>query len=226
MTNSNVRICQQCPYLVAAQKEYHKLCMAVNRKFGGIAGWTCGVNGYNEEDSKQYWNRIGLDIETGIPLEDEATKEVPTIAPKMQIIRGLPGSGKTTLAVKRYSHLLRIETDMFFQRESKYIYTEDLNKKAVEWFYHMVESACKGKIDFVVTGVFAAHTERLERVVSTALRNGYEVYLHTQTAQYKGTHNVPQGTFESMKRHFISEQELKSIYSKVDFPNIEFGLMN
>ena len=54
--------------------------------------------------------------------------------PRLQIIRGLPGSGKTSLAIDRYSHLLRIETDMFFMRKGKYTFTLDLNKKAVKWF--------------------------------------------------------------------------------------------
>lgn len=33
---NGTRLCKKCPYLIAAQMEYHKLCMAVNRKFGGI----------------------------------------------------------------------------------------------------------------------------------------------------------------------------------------------
>ena len=69
---TEVRVCKKCPYIIAAQKEYHKLCMMVNRKFGGIAGVTCGVNGrYNEKHHREYFKRIGLDIETGLPIEAE-----------------------------------------------------------------------------------------------------------------------------------------------------------
>lgn len=53
--------------------------------------------------------------------------------PRLQIIRGLPGSGKTTLALKNFSHLMRIETDMFFSRGGKYVFTLDLNKQAVNY---------------------------------------------------------------------------------------------
>ena len=42
--------------------------MMVNREFGGIAGVTCGVNGYNEKDYSDYFKRIGVDIETGLPI--------------------------------------------------------------------------------------------------------------------------------------------------------------
>lgn len=64
-----VRMCKKCTYLMAAQMEYHKLCMAVNRRFGGIWGWTTGVNGYKAEDFAAYYDRIGLDIETGLPID-------------------------------------------------------------------------------------------------------------------------------------------------------------
>lgn len=62
------RICRRCPFIIAAQKEYHKLCMQVNRKFGGIKGVTCGVNGWDEKLAEEFYNRIGLDIETGLPV--------------------------------------------------------------------------------------------------------------------------------------------------------------
>lgn len=65
--NAGNRVCKRCPFIIAAQKEYHKLCMLVNRKFGGIRGVTCGVNGWDEKLAEEYYNRIGLDIETGLP---------------------------------------------------------------------------------------------------------------------------------------------------------------
>lgn len=64
-----VQICKMCHHIIAAQREYHKLCMMVNRKFGGIKGMTCGVNGYDEKTAAEYYKRIGLDIETGLPIE-------------------------------------------------------------------------------------------------------------------------------------------------------------
>lgn len=65
----DIRICKMCPYIIAAQKEYHKLAMLVNRKFGGIKGVTCGMGGYDELKAVEYYKRIGIDIETGLPIE-------------------------------------------------------------------------------------------------------------------------------------------------------------
>lgn len=67
-------LCKKCPYIIEAQKVYHKLCMEVNRRFGGINGLTCGVNGYNEAEAKDYYRRIGLDIETGLPIGEGESK--------------------------------------------------------------------------------------------------------------------------------------------------------
>ena len=89
--------------------------------------------------------------------------------PRMQIIRGLPGSGKTTLALKRYSHLLRLETDMFFYSQGAYRFSKCRNERAVRWFLDEIEMLCMNKVDFVATGVFAAHTERLAETIARVL---------------------------------------------------------
>lgn len=143
--------------------------------------------------------------------------------PRLQIIRGLPGSGKTTLALKRYPQLMRIETDMYFNRKGAYRFTMDNNIRACEWFQEQVDIMCWDGMDFVVTGVLAAHTERLDEVVETANHYGYDIYIKTLTSQYKGIHGVPKEHFEGMKKAFCSENDLKIKYKKLK--RVHFGLM-
>lgn len=145
--------------------------------------------------------------------------------PRLQIIRGLPGSGKTTLALKMYPHLLRLETDMFFYSQGAYRFTLLRNDLAVEWFMKEVDLLCKGMVDFVATGVFAAHTERLQETIARALKYKYDVYIKTLTTQFKGIHAVPKEHFDAMKASFISDEALRQIYPSWGFPNIHFGLM-
>ena len=78
------RLCKRCPFIIAAQKEYHKLCMLVNRKFGGIRGVTCGVNGWDEKLAMEYYNRIGLDIETGLPKQDNEESVIQKLKKKLE----------------------------------------------------------------------------------------------------------------------------------------------
>jgi len=142
--------------------------------------------------------------------------------PRLQIIRGLPGSGKTTLALEHFPHLMRVETDMFFMRGGKYTFTLDLNKKAVKWFNKTVRDLCKTGMDFVVTGVFAAHTERLANTISAGVDYGYDVYIKTLTKNYGNIHEVPKEHLKAMRDCFVSERELKHIYRA---KGLHFGLM-
>ncbi len=143
--------------------------------------------------------------------------------PRLQIIRGLPGSGKTTLALQRYPQLMRIETDMVFNREGAYRFTMELNEKAVKWFLKSVENFCIQGFDFVTTGVFSAHTERLSTVIETALQYGYEVFIKSLTTNYGSIHGVPKEHLDAMKESFLPERELKKMYKNE--VNVHFGLM-
>lgn len=78
------RLCKRCPFIIAAQKEYHKLCMQVNRKFGGIKGVTCGANGWDERLAKEYYQRIGVDIETGLPTSRSEEDILKTLIKKLE----------------------------------------------------------------------------------------------------------------------------------------------
>lgn len=142
--------------------------------------------------------------------------------PNLYIFRGLPGSGKTTTALQYFPHLMRVETDMYFSRRDKYIYTAQLNRKAVRWFNETVWDLAQTGMDFVVTGVFASHTERLDWVIQNGLDCGYNVYIVTKTADYGNIYNVPKKRLEAMRADFVPEDELKKIYK--GNRRIHFGL--
>lgn len=145
--------------------------------------------------------------------------------PMLQIIRGMPGSGKTTLAVKRYPHLLHFESDMYFTRAGRYKFTKKRNAEAVDWFLTNVSNVANfDKIDFVITGVFAAHTERLQHCIDQALLNGYEVYIKTLKNDFGNIHNVPKAHLDAMRAAFVSDRELKEKYKGCK--RIHFGLMS
>lgn len=142
---------------------------------------------------------------------------------RMQIIRGLPGSGKSTLAMSRYPNLMRVETDMFFYREGEYRFTLENNKRAVDWFKNQVCICTEQGMDFILTGVFSAHTERLGDVISIALSAGYDVYIKTLRSNYGSIHGVPKEHLDAMKESFLPEKALKKMYAGI--AQIHFGLM-
>lgn len=143
--------------------------------------------------------------------------------PRLQIIRGLPGSGKSTIARIRYGGLYRLETDFYFQRNGEYKFTDELNKRACKWFLYSVSRTCFQGLDFVVTGVFAAHTERLSDTIQIALDSGYEVWVQTLVDDFGNIHNVPQEHLDAMREAFVSDEDLHRMYA--DKPDVHFGLM-
>ena len=137
---------------------------------------------------------------------------------------GPSGSGKTTLALERYSNLMRLETDMYFSREGEYRFTLDLNKKAVEWFIDETAHVANTGMDFVLTGVFAAHTERLDKVIQIGIDHGYDVYVHTLIDSHGSVHGVPEEHLNAMRESFVNEEQLKESYA--DKAMVHFGLMD
>ena len=146
------------------------------------------------------------------------------MTPRMQIIRGLPGSGKTTLAINEFPDLFRIEADMYLTRGGEYVFTPELAAQATEWLYAQVEAAAEAGIDFVITGVFSGETERLTNVIEIAADRGYEVYIHTLDSDYGNTHGVPERTIKLMKAGFMSDDEL--LWLLPESSGYMFGLMD
>ena len=128
------RICKRCPFIIAAQKEYHKLCMQVNRKFGGIKGVTCGVNGWDEKLAEEFYNRIGLDIETGLPVSQSEEGILKKLIKKLEDEyvyyqnAALGWSAPSVVARGNYAHEL-LEWIKSIQSEENQLGEEDSNGK-------------------------------------------------------------------------------------------------
>lgn len=144
--------------------------------------------------------------------------------PRLQIIRGLPGSGKSTLAARRWPHLLKLESDFYFERGGEYKYTDELNVKACRWLLFEASRIMQLGIDFVICGVFAAHTENLDRFVEFALESGYEVWIETAGGNWQNTHGVRPADLAAMAADFKPHSEIVEQYRET--PGVKFGVMS
>jgi predicted kinase len=122
------------------------------------------------------------------------------------IVRGIPGSGKSTFAKtlvkKDYCHK---EADMFFvDREGNYKFEPSKIKDAHKW--------CQEEMDFlmrlehspvVVSNTFTQEWE-MEPYFELAKKYGYKVFSIVIENRHGGTneHNVPQEKVEQMKNRF------------------------
>lgn len=104
--------------------------------------------------------------------------------PEIVLIRGLPGSGKTTMAKEMKSHT-HIEADQFFDVEGEYKYNPELVQKAHAWCLEQVKTALKDGKNVVVANTFIRKWE-----MQPYQKLGYRVRVIVATGKYANLHGV------------------------------------
>lgn len=119
---------------------------------------------------------------------------------KLTIIRGLPGSGKSTYAKANYKCLI-LENDMFHIQNGAYNYSVNNMKMAILWCKSACETALSNGMDVVVANTF---TKRrfIEVYRQLAERYGAEFEVVRCSGNYGNIHDVPKMVLESMKNSF------------------------
>lgn len=118
----------------------------------------------------------------------------------LTIIRGLPGSGKSTYAKKNFNCLI-LENDMFHMHDGVYDYSKDDMPFAINWCISMCEQALLRNMDVVVCNTF---TKRIfvENYKKMAERYGANFSVIRMANDFGNIHNVPLSVLESMKNNF------------------------
>jgi predicted kinase len=121
---------------------------------------------------------------------------------KLHLIRGLPGSGKSTMAKEMLQNKrahVHIETDMFFEKDGEYKFDIDKLAEAQKWCQQRVkEELGRGKT-VVVSNCFVKKWE-LSRYFDMARKNGAKPNVIKATGEYQTTHGHPDFLIEKMKK--------------------------
>lgn len=126
------------------------------------------------------------------------------------LIRGLPGSGKSTLG-KHYDLDLgthrHIEADMAFQTPRGYEFDASRLGEAHDWCKMATERLIGYGQNVVVTNTFTTRRE-MEPYFEIAKRLGTSIRIIEATGNYNSVHNVPQATIDRMRARWEKYEEV------------------
>ena len=121
---------------------------------------------------------------------------------QLVIIRGIPGSGKTTYAKECYPNHINLEADMFFvQEDGSYKYDPNMIKYAHEWCYQTAAILMRNGCNVVVSNTFTRKWE-MEKYLWIAKKVGANINVIRMNNKFKNVHNVPDDIIDKMVDRF------------------------
>lgn len=121
------------------------------------------------------------------------------------IVRGLPGSGKSTFAEMLAEKMVNwFEADMFFEHAGEYKFEPKRLPAAHGWCQLKVETAMQEGFETVVVSNTFTRESELAPYVELATKYGYKVVSTIVENRHGGcsVHDVPLHTMEAMEKRF------------------------
>ena len=119
----------------------------------------------------------------------------------LYIVRGLPGSGKSSLA-KKITETLYSADDFFTNKKGEYNFNAKLLGKAHEWCWGKVRDAMfLGANAVAVANTFTQAWEA-EKYYQIAEEYGYSVFVIECQNDFGNVHDVPQESIDAMKKRW------------------------
>lgn len=115
---------------------------------------------------------------------------------KLVLVRGLPGSGKSTYA--KTLGFVHLEADMYFMTDEGYQFNGSRIKDAHVWCESMTRLCLASNVNVVVSNTFTT----LKEIEPYLGMTWDKLVVVRMTADYGSVHDVPQEVIEKMKKRF------------------------
>ena len=127
---------------------------------------------------------------------------------KVVIIRGLPGSGKSTMAkeLAEITGMLHVETDMYFEKNGDYNFNPKLLPEAHAWCQEEARKALKSGKGVIVSNTFTRVWE-FQPYIDMAKEFGVPCQVITAKGNFQNVHGVPDHAIQRMKERWEDFEE-------------------
>tara|TARA_R110000868_G_scaffold250715_2_gene507472 strand:+ start:862 stop:1296 length:435 start_codon:yes stop_codon:yes gene_type:complete len=136
---------------------------------------------------------------------------------KLIIYRGLPGTGKSTLAKNNVTDLKKrglqvehLEADMFFEdAKGNYNYDASKIKEAHQWCQEQTKKFLDNGVSVIVSNTFTTAWEMLPYF---RMLPWEDILIMVATGNYENVHGVPDEVIEKMKKRWEPIPGERTIY--------------
>lgn len=132
---------------------------------------------------------------------------------KLIVVRGLPGSGKTTFA-KSFG-CFHVENDCYHYRCGEYKFEEVRKMASINWCRSMVDIALQNGFDVVVSNTFVKK-QYIESYKKLADEYKAELVVYRMVGKFNNVHNVPEDVKKSMADEFEDWEGELFVYPNVN----------